>query len=174
MWSIGKTVLVGTTPGRVLILRPPVDHTDSILIPHDGLEEWVVKDGDESVTSSAVLQDDDDFTFAIGASEVWLVKLCLLVTTNTGGFKYGFSVPASATGFMSSLAVGTPSVALSTTITTGLNAGTILATDVIWIDAVIVNSTNAGTVRFQWSKNSAGAGDTTVKTNSVMRYGKVA
>ena len=75
---------------------------------------------------------------------------------------------------MSSLAVGTPSVALSTTITTGLNAGTILATDVIWIDAVIVNSTNAGTVRFQWSKNSAGAGDTTVKTNSVMRYGKVA
>jgi hypothetical protein len=47
VFSVGKTVLVGTTPGRVLILRPPVDHTQSIHDPHSGLEEWIVHDWDE-------------------------------------------------------------------------------------------------------------------------------
>jgi len=47
MFSVGKTVLVGTTPGRVLIIRPPTDHTQSIPRPHSGLEEWVSKDWDE-------------------------------------------------------------------------------------------------------------------------------
>src|SRR2546421_12773018 len=52
--GIGKTVLVGTCgdlppiPGRgrdkakVLILRPPVDHTDSI--DRDDIDEWVLND----------------------------------------------------------------------------------------------------------------------------------
>jgi len=73
MWSIGKTVLVGTTPGRVLILRPPVDHTDSILIPHDGLEEWVVKDWDEmnEVSEYLRLEGGQDFDW------VWLDSISL-------------------------------------------------------------------------------------------------
>lgn len=42
--GIGKTTLVGTTPGKSLILRPPVDHTDSIKRPPPGMEEWVITD----------------------------------------------------------------------------------------------------------------------------------
>jgi hypothetical protein len=46
--GIGKTTLVGTTPGRTLILRPPVDHTDSIDNPPPGMEEWVIRDWNEN------------------------------------------------------------------------------------------------------------------------------
>lgn len=41
----GKTDFVGSSPGKVLIIRPPQDHTDSILRPREGLREWVIKDG---------------------------------------------------------------------------------------------------------------------------------
>lgn len=47
MFSVGKTVFLGTTPGRVLIIRPPVDHTQSIPNPRPEMEEWIVHDWDE-------------------------------------------------------------------------------------------------------------------------------
>lgn len=46
--GVGKTRLVGTTPGRTLILRPPVDHTDSIRNPGPNVEEWVLRDWHEA------------------------------------------------------------------------------------------------------------------------------
>ena len=39
----GKTRLIGTHEGSTLILRPPTDHTDSIL-PTSQAEEWVMSD----------------------------------------------------------------------------------------------------------------------------------
>lgn len=44
----GKTRTIGTTPGKVLILRPPQDHTDAIL-PADKnrVKEWVLRDWDD-------------------------------------------------------------------------------------------------------------------------------
>jgi AAA domain len=47
MFSVGKTVLLGTNAGNTLILRPPTDHTESIHNPKPGMEEWVVRDWDE-------------------------------------------------------------------------------------------------------------------------------
>jgi hypothetical protein len=50
MWGVGKTVYVGSAGPRSLILRPPTDHTDSI-IAHYPKElrpkEWVIHDWDE-------------------------------------------------------------------------------------------------------------------------------
>lgn len=44
----GKTRLAGTSPGDVLILRPPTDHTDAILDEdRDRIREWVLKDWDD-------------------------------------------------------------------------------------------------------------------------------
>lgn len=40
----GKTRLIGTTPGRNLILRPPTDHTTSIDKPVGTFEEWQIND----------------------------------------------------------------------------------------------------------------------------------
>lgn len=46
--GVGKTRLIGTSPGKVLIIRPPTDHTDS-MFPEDKarVEERVVTDWDE-------------------------------------------------------------------------------------------------------------------------------
>lgn len=41
----GKTRLAGTSPGRVLFLRPPVDHTDSVLAKDKPrCKEWIIND----------------------------------------------------------------------------------------------------------------------------------
>jgi hypothetical protein len=73
MFSVGKTVFVGTTPGRVLIIRPPTDHTQSIPNPHAGLEEWVVHDWDE-------MREIPDYMRMEGFKEydwVWLDSISL-------------------------------------------------------------------------------------------------
>lgn len=43
--GIGKSRFIGTSPGKVLIIRPPVDHLDSLL-PADKarIEQWKVED----------------------------------------------------------------------------------------------------------------------------------
>lgn len=43
--GVGKTRLIGTLGARTLILRPPTDHTDSIL--DSSVKEWVIKDWSE-------------------------------------------------------------------------------------------------------------------------------
>lgn len=73
MWSVGKTVLLGTTPGRVLIIRPPVDHTQSILAPSASMEEWIVHDWDE-------MKDVHEYLRMEGYKEydwVWLDSISL-------------------------------------------------------------------------------------------------
>lgn len=44
--SAGKTRLISTLPGS-LILRPPIEHTESVKTPAKGVEEWVVRDWNE-------------------------------------------------------------------------------------------------------------------------------
>jgi hypothetical protein len=44
----GKSRLVGTSEGKVLILRPPFEHVDSIITAgNSSAEEWVIPDWDE-------------------------------------------------------------------------------------------------------------------------------
>lgn len=50
-WGVGKTVFVGSSGPRSLILRPPIDHTDSIIshyMPAQRPKEWVLHDWDEA------------------------------------------------------------------------------------------------------------------------------
>lgn len=59
MWGVGKTVLVGSSGPRSLILRPPTDHTDSIIghyKPEERPKEWVIHDWDEMDESHQYLR----------------------------------------------------------------------------------------------------------------------
>lgn len=138
-----------------------------------------VKTADETVNNSTTLQNDDTFSFAIGASETWACALFLAVDTSAAAdFKYEFTVPASctgtsyaelanqsgATGLTALTAVGTP-VACLIAYSSGQNA-------VVHITATFVNSTNAGTVQFQWAQNSLVAGNTKVLAGSYMLASK--
>lgn len=72
--GVGKTRFIGTSPGKVLVLRPPVDHTDSIL-PKDRkrVKEWVIQDWDDMNQALEYLRHE-------GANWdwVWLDSLSLL------------------------------------------------------------------------------------------------
>lgn len=46
--GVGKTRLAGTTPVKSLILRPPVDHTDSIDNTNGLIDEWILDSWNEA------------------------------------------------------------------------------------------------------------------------------
>lgn len=59
MWGVGKTVFVGSGGPRTLILRPPTDHTDSILTFYPAgsrPKEWVIHDWDEMTEAHEYLR----------------------------------------------------------------------------------------------------------------------
>lgn len=50
MWGVGKTIFTGSGGPRSLILRPPTDHTDSIISFYPSNQrpkEWIIRDWDE-------------------------------------------------------------------------------------------------------------------------------
>ena len=64
--GIGKTRFAGTTPGKVLLLRPPVDHTDSILPDDKGrIEEKVIHDWSD-------MDNEEDRLRAEGGKYDWV------------------------------------------------------------------------------------------------------
>lgn len=63
---------------------------------------YVIKTATESVTSSTVLQNDDELLYAIGQTGTYLGELHLPVlcaSGQTGDIKFGFSFPTGTFGF---------------------------------------------------------------------------
>jgi hypothetical protein len=56
--GIGKSRLLGTSPGKVLVIRPPVDHLDSLL-PADKarVEQWIIHDWAEMNAAEEYLRE---------------------------------------------------------------------------------------------------------------------
>lgn len=139
------------------------------------------KASDESVTNNT-LQDDNDLFFNVGISEVWAVRLVLIVvdaSANVAQLKAAFTFPSGGT-----LSLGTNdfSGAGSATRffwdTSGSAQGPIgaLATTarIIKIEGAYVNGGTAGNLQFQWAQNTTNASAVTIKTNSVMWGDKLA
>lgn len=75
----GKTRLIGSTPGRTLIIRPPTDHTTSIdvTLPGATIDEWVVKDW-------SAMAEVEDYCRTDGIKEYdwyWLDSVSLMQDT---------------------------------------------------------------------------------------------
>lgn len=113
----------------------------------------------ESVVSSIVLQNDDDLFFPIGASEEWLGTLNLGITMGTGGLNLALNAPAGATMEVNSLYIGgtlgeargtnqqTPGLTFLN-VTSAANGAVRAA---FWV----LNSTNSGSVNFQFAENTS-------------------
>lgn len=59
MWGVGKTVFIGSGGVKTLILRPPTDHTDSIISMYPKgkrPKEWVIHDHDELTAAHEYLR----------------------------------------------------------------------------------------------------------------------
>ena len=151
--------------------------------------QFIRKAADETVTSSTTLQNDDDFTQAIGASEVWEFEFVLSVRSHTGAdFQVAVTYPASATAYCYSFGPGTDIAEFSAEALTlrsqvltpasgaigGLFGGNWNGTggetyvSIFW-KVLVVNSTNAGNVVLQWAQNASSGTGTVLKAGSYMK-----
>lgn len=149
----------------------------------DDVNNWLVpmavrKPSDEPVTSSTVLQADNDLLLALPASSVWDVSCCLLYdggTTGSSDFKWQWTVPAGATiaagythNFFSgaSLVMSANNFTAGTTQASGTNgAGNLLP---VLIRMSVVISSTPGNLQLNWAQNTSSGTATKVRTGSTL------
>lgn len=129
---------------------------------------FVRKTNDETVTSSATLQNDDDLSFSIGANQAWMFEMHLVGNSNVyRDFRFAVAAPEGATCLISvSDAVGATggSTTFCGTAITGI-AGK--GEDVPYlVHGYVSTGAASGTVQLQWAQNSSGAADSILRANS--------
>ena len=128
----------------------------------------------ETVNNSVTLQNDDDFLFAIGASEVWDVLIyCPVSWPNAADFKFTFAGPTGMT-FSAQLTAWAATTPMFVNADAGQAQGTAISLvtgndgDYMILHALIINSTNAGTVNFKWAQATAVATNTNLEAGGTM------
>lgn len=155
-------------------------HIELYSLDLDATTRWtppvvVRKASDESVTSSTTLQNDDDFTFSVPASDVWVVSIRARVSVDpTPDIKIHFTAPTSATFngtsklFSASAVLAHEGDLLTEWSHTPAAEGLILE-----IDGTFANSTTAGALTMQWAQNTSNGTATTLHAGSYMVARKV-
>ncbi len=152
----------------------------------DQLNAYIVgawKTSTEAVTSSTVLQNDDNLVCAVVASGVYVAEWRLRVDgAAAGDFKYAFTGPSGAAMTWESRGLGAADVAnvamvstdiaaIGTTVTHGtLGAGTTLT--VLGTGLLIVSST-AGNLQLQWAQGTSSGTATNVFAGSWLKLDRV-
>ena len=158
--------------------------TAAIMNPHirdnqlAGGPHLIARKGSNEDVTTTTLQDDNDFTFAVAANEVWQVYLSLLIVTGAGAMKSAFSFPASGemTYTMVGNDIGSVLVQQSRQTASDTPAVTYIASStgrLYTIDGVYVNAGTAGNVVFRNALNSA-SGTSTVEAQSTLWAVKLA
>ncbi len=129
----------------------------------------IIKQVDETIQSSAMFHNDNDFKFEGKANRVYTVVIYLLYSSGSvPDFKYTWSVPSGATGkalngyFNSNTDFNTQDIDATETIQM---ASGVRATNT-W--GSIVMGSVSGTCNFQWAQLASDPSDTTVYTGSML------
>lgn len=157
--SAGTTgqVLVGVTGGN------PAFGSSFI-----GRSIAIYKQSDETVSTSTTPQDDAEFSFAIGANEVWEgVWFPTVISPATAGLKVVATLPSGASGRKRIAWGNTGNADSDITTATGATFQWLIQT-YGRITFRVVNSSAAGTVQFQWSQNVSDGGSTIMRAGSFL------
>lgn len=156
-----------------------------------GQLQYISKTADETITSSATLQNDDHLVLPAVANAVYMFALDLYMIDTAdfvGDFKMSFTCPAGATFDMhgsgahaTDLTAGTSAngewIAKLATTSAGANltfgCGNTSATGVRVYGRLVMSST-AGNFQLQWAQNASDASGTTLKAGSYMTMTRVA
>ena len=149
------------------------------------LSREVIRKASTETVVNNTLQNDNDFTFAIAASEVWVAvyHLFLQCASATPDFKYGFTVPSGATvrygnHALIASATGVTADAHMQTLSSGNPVlGVPASADGMYATLVVtvLNSTNAGNVVLQWAQSTTdGSNGMSVLSGSFMIAEQVA
>lgn len=129
----------------------------------------------ESITSSATLQDDDDFQFSLEANKTYVINGFMAISAGAaGGFKWVFSVPSGASGRIN-FSCGASQAAVNvadTDITVGAGAtaaiGITSTGQKVYCFGYVTISSTSGNVIFRWAQNSSNGTATYIERGSVM------
>jgi hypothetical protein len=129
----------------------------------------------ESITSSATLQDDDDFQFSLEANKTYAITGFMAISANSlGGIKWAFSIPSGASGrinFSSGASQAAVNVA-DTDITAGSGATSAISItstgSKVYCFGYVTISSTSGTIIFQWAQNASNGTATYIERGSVM------
>jgi hypothetical protein len=140
------------------------------------------KTADESVTSSATIQDDDHLTFNVNAGETWELSGEIQAdnSSNNIDIKVAFQLPTGAfmriytTGIQDAGGNAIQGNGLLTTSnatkTMQINGG---VSTLITFRGIFITGSNAGSVKFRWSQGTSNASTTTVRSYSYMKLIRV-
>jgi hypothetical protein len=138
------------------------------------------KTATETVNNSAALQNDDDFSFAIAANEVWQFELALSTDIKIlSQFRCTWTLPAGASMLMLLIALGdnltsaNAVTATQTTPGTAITTGAAVTLGHVYIRGTLVNAGTGGTAQFQWAQQTAQLEDTKVLINSYLLAHKI-
>lgn len=143
---------------------------------------YAYKTADESVTSSATLQDDDHLSFSVNANETWELagELQADNASNNVDIKVAFQLPTGA--FMRIYTTGIQDaggnaiqgngllITSNATKTMQINGG---VSTLITFRGIFVTGSNGGTVKFRWAQGSSNNSTTTVRSYSYMKLIRV-
>jgi hypothetical protein len=144
-----------------------------------GSVQFAEKSADESVTSSTTLQDDNDFTFTLGANQTYEVTgLIKASCSSTGLIKAQFIAPTGSTEFINIFInrSAADDVSFMTSPTTSYNIATTTVsstTDVIMVHGKVKTSSTAGTFKLQWAQKTSHGTATTFYTDSYLKVTSV-
>lgn len=178
-WTIPRTWVGGEKPPAVVL-------NDHIRNNFEALNGYVRKSVDESVTSSAALQNDDHLSFAIPQAGSYVFELYLDVVSAAnaaGDIKVGFAFPSGTLRFsgqgpdvgLAAGAVQTGQWFTHLSATSGvsnINFGCSTTTVTVQIHGLLI-ATAAGTLQTMWSQDASNANATTVKAGSHMTIKQV-
>lgn len=143
--------------------------------------KYVVKGSDENVNNSAVFQDDDALTFAIGTTETieFEFRIYAVSASVNSDIKFTVTGPASIGGYFAAEARwGTAdafAVNLANTVggSGAISFGLDTTIRAVVIRGIAVGGGTAGNITLQWAQNAATVENVTIKTNSYAKYTKI-
>ena len=151
---------------------------------------YVVKTADETVTSSATVQDDDELQFACNVtSAVYDVYGNIVYgaggAASVTGFKYTFTGPTGATfnwvphvkidtdGTNAATSIWQTGLSLTQTVSAG-GAGAVATTMTARPSGLLVVGANTGTFKLRWSQSTSNGTGTKVYAGSFLHVRRVA
>lgn len=179
-WTTPRTWVAGEKPSAATLNLHIRDNLNA-------LNGFVRKTADESVTSSATLQNDNHLTLSIPAAGTYIIDLRLFASSAAnaaGDLQVGFTFPAGTmhVGYgvlantLASGSSGTAEFGASLSVASGAAAAGIgLSTTVTHqiINAIFI-ATASGTLQVQWAQLASNASASTVKAGSYMTMRQVA
>lgn len=186
--TLARTTVLASSTGSAISLAAGTKNV-FLTLPATALGTFTVvsKTADESVTSSTVMQDDDDLQLTLEAGATYSVNGAFYADGATAGdmkiaYQYTGTVAAGTTlGFhcLSAAAAANPAELYADTlpdvdVTTRILGMVGVNSDYPTLVVGIVKTTTAGTFSIQWAQGASSATATRMRAGSFLQFRKVA